>query len=70
VDVTGVAGDHGRERSPARPLWSRLVRPVVLVAALVLVFAWVLLQFIGHGDVWLLGVSSSRWWRLWRYFSP
>jgi uncharacterized membrane protein YbhN (UPF0104 family) len=37
---------------PPRPLWRRLVRPLLVAAALVVVFAWLLPQFIDYDDVW------------------
>ncbi len=35
-----------------RPQWRRLLRPLLLVAALVIVFGWLLPQFIDYQDVW------------------
>ena len=35
-----------------RPLWRRLLKPAVIVAALVLVFGWLLPQFIEYKEVW------------------
>jgi uncharacterized membrane protein YbhN (UPF0104 family) len=35
-----------------RPLWRRAIRPVLLIAVLVFVFAWLLPRFIDYDDVW------------------
>ena len=35
-----------------RPLWRRLRRPALMIAALVLVFGWLLPQFIDYEEVW------------------
>ena len=37
---------------PPRPRWRRLVRTLLVAAALVVVFAWLLPQFIDYDDVW------------------
>ena len=37
---------------PRRPLWRRLRRPALMIAALVLVFGWLLPQFIDYEEVW------------------
>ncbi len=36
----------------SRPLWRRLLKPALTIAALLLVFGWVLPQFIDYEEVW------------------
>ncbi len=51
-------------RSPApvsRPLWRRLLRPALVVAALVFVFAWLLPQFIDYEEVWEALTQLDAW---------
>ena len=54
--MTGGAGhEQGADRLPTRPprpLWKRLLRPALMIAALVVVFAWVLPKFIDYDEVW------------------
>ena len=62
--MTGVAGEHGAEHLPTlptRPLWRRLVRPALMVVGLVVVFAWVLPQFIDYDDVWSALRQLDAW---------
>jgi hypothetical protein len=39
-------------RPAPRPLWRRLLKPVLVIAALVVVFGWLLPQFIDYEQVW------------------
>jgi uncharacterized membrane protein YbhN (UPF0104 family) len=48
------------EQSP-RPLWRRLLRPVLVVSGLVVVFVWVLPQFISYDDVWSALKQLDAW---------
>ena len=47
--------------SASRPLWRRLLKPVLVVAALVLVFGWVLPQFIDYEEVWDALAELDPW---------
>jgi uncharacterized membrane protein YbhN (UPF0104 family) len=38
--------------SVARPMWRRLLRPALVIAALGVVFGWLLPQFIDYKEVW------------------
>ena len=55
VRMTSVA------ESPRRPLWRRLLRPMLMVAGLVVVFAWVLPQFIDYDHVWSALKQLDAW---------
>jgi uncharacterized membrane protein YbhN (UPF0104 family) len=44
-----------------RPLWRRALRPVLIVVALVVVFGWVLPQFIDYDDVWDALAQLNGW---------
>jgi uncharacterized membrane protein YbhN (UPF0104 family) len=47
---------------PARqPLWRRLLRPALMIAALVLVFGWLLPQFIDYEEVWDALTELDGW---------
>ena len=53
-----------KDRSPApapRPLWRRLIRPALIVAGLVVVFAWLLPQFIDYEEVWDALTELDGW---------
>lgn len=52
TDVVGPDAAGSVPAWPPRSRWRRLVRPVLMAAALVLVFGWVLPQFIDYDDVW------------------
>ena len=46
---------HVTDTAPApvpRPLWKRLIKPALVIAALVVVFGWLLPQFIDYEEVW------------------
>ena len=44
-----------------RPLWRRLRRPALMIAALVLVFGWLLPQFIDYEEVWDALAELDAW---------
>ncbi len=44
-----------------RPLWRRLLRPALVIAALVVVFAWLLPQFIDYQEVWEALTQLDAW---------
>jgi uncharacterized membrane protein YbhN (UPF0104 family) len=46
---------------PPRPLWRRLLKPVLAGAALLLVFGWLLPQFIDYDDVWEALTRLDGW---------
>ena len=46
---------------PRRPLWRRLRRPAFMIAALVLVFGWLLPQFIDYEEVWDALAELDAW---------
>ena len=35
-----------------RPVWRRMLRPALVIAALALIFGWLLPQFIDYDEVW------------------
>ena len=43
------------------PLWRRLLKPALLVAALAVVFGWVLPQFIDYDEVWQALKQLDAW---------
>ena len=43
------------------PLWRRLLRPVLVIAALAIVFGWLLPQFIDYDDVWDALTQLDGW---------
>ena len=55
ASMTSVSG------RPPRPLWRRLLRPMLVVAGLVVVFVWVLPQFIDYDDVWSALKQLDAW---------
>jgi len=53
-----------KNASPApvpRPLWRRLLKPALVIAALVLVFGWLLPQFIDYDQVWEALTQLDAW---------
>src|SRR5919197_1159462 len=44
-----------------RPLWRRFLKPALVVAVLVVVFAWLLPQFIDYDDVWHAVAKLDGW---------
>jgi uncharacterized membrane protein YbhN (UPF0104 family) len=53
-----------KDTSPAlvpRPLWRRLLKPVVVGAALLAVFGWLLPQFIDYQEVWEALAELDAW---------
>ena len=53
-----------KDTSPAplsRPLWRRLLRPALVIAALALVFGWLLPQFIDYEEVWDALTELDGW---------
>ena len=44
-----------------RPLWKRLLKPALMVAALVVVFGWLLPQFIDYEEVWEALTLLDAW---------
>jgi uncharacterized membrane protein YbhN (UPF0104 family) len=44
-----------------RPLWKRLLRPALVIAALAVVFGWVLPQFIDYQQVWAALTELDAW---------
>ena len=50
-----------RPESVRQPLWRRLRRPVLMIAALVLVFGWLLPQFIDYEEVWDALTELDGW---------
>ena len=53
-----------KDRSPApaqRPPWRRLLKPVLVIAALVVVFGWLLPQFIDYEEVWDALTQLDGW---------
>ena len=44
-----------------RPLWRRLLRPALVIAALAVVFGWVLPQFIDYQQVWDALTELDAW---------
>ena len=52
------------DTSPAlvpRPLWRRLLKPVLVVAVLAVVFGWILPQFIDYQEVWEAITELDGW---------
>ena len=52
------------DASPAsvpRPLWKRLLKPALMIAALVVVFGWLLPQFIDYEEVWEALTLLDAW---------
>jgi uncharacterized membrane protein YbhN (UPF0104 family) len=45
----------------ARPLWRRLLKPALVVAALAVVFGWLLPQFIDYEEVWDALTELDGW---------
>ena len=45
----------------ARPLWRRLLKPAIMAGALVVVFGWLLPQFIDYGEVWDALTQLDAW---------
>ena len=72
-DLSRANTDHGfrmgssapmKDRSPApvpRPPWRRLLKPALVIAALVLVFGWLLPQFIDYDQVWEALTRLDAW---------
>jgi uncharacterized membrane protein YbhN (UPF0104 family) len=58
-------GEHPvTDTSPAlvhRPLWRRLLKPVLVAAALAVVFGWLLPQFIDYQEVWEALTQLDEW---------
>ena len=53
-----------KDTSPAlvpRPLWRRLLRPVIVIAALAVVLGWLLPQFIDYQEVWEALTELDAW---------
>ena len=53
-----------KERSPApvpRPRWRRLVKPAIVIAALAVVFGWLLPRFIDYEQVWEALTELEGW---------
>ncbi len=44
-----------------RPLWRRLLQPALMIAALVVVFGWLLPQFIDYEEVWEALTQLDGW---------
>ena len=49
--------------SASRPLWRRLLKPALVIAALAVVFGWLLPRFIDYDQVWdaLTDSTAGRW---------
>ena len=47
--------------SVPRPLWRRALKPVIVTAALALVFGWLLPQFIDYQEVWEAPTRLDAW---------
>jgi uncharacterized membrane protein YbhN (UPF0104 family) len=47
--------------SVPRPLWRRALKPVIVTAALVLIFGWLLPQFIDYREVWEALTQLDAW---------
>ena len=45
----------------SRPLWRRALRPVLMIAGLVLVFGWLLPQYIDYNQVWAALEQLDPW---------
>jgi hypothetical protein len=53
-----------KDTSPAlvpRPLWRRLLKPVIVIAALAVVLGWLLPQFIDYQEVWEALTELDAW---------
>jgi uncharacterized membrane protein YbhN (UPF0104 family) len=53
-----------KDRSPApvpRPLWRRLLKPALVIGALVVVFGWLLPRFIDYEQVWQALTQLDAW---------
>ena len=44
-----------------RPLWRRLLKPVLVIAALAVIFGWLLPQFIDYEEVWEAITELDGW---------
>ena len=53
-----------KDMSPApvqRPLWRRLLRPALVIAALAVVLGWLLPQFVDYQQVWEALTELDAW---------
>jgi uncharacterized membrane protein YbhN (UPF0104 family) len=51
----------GSPEPVVRPPWRRLLKPVLLIAGLVVLFGWLLPQFIDYDEVWEALTQLDAW---------